>query len=209
MLAERLHAALAGVTDPFPGLRPFENDEEPIFRGRQQHTDELLLADSWFSDGLKGSGGNGVTGGTVLWSIRMSPFSRQWTTEWCMFKELTARSGVNGATGLTAIGLMTMSARSGQSTVTSCMLLELTASSGENAVTCLTIEPAASLFTETVEASPFQHFVQTFVERVNWRFRRSGTTAVPAARDVCVWPSPYRPIHELHERDSGVPRLIM
>src|SRR3974390_3395252 len=35
-------AALVGVPDPFPGLRPFEADEEIIFRGRQQHTDELL-----------------------------------------------------------------------------------------------------------------------------------------------------------------------
>jgi hypothetical protein len=33
---------LAGAPDPFPGLRPFEADEEIIFRGRQQHTDELL-----------------------------------------------------------------------------------------------------------------------------------------------------------------------
>ena len=35
-------AALAGVPDPFPGLRPFESNEDLIFRGRQQHTDELL-----------------------------------------------------------------------------------------------------------------------------------------------------------------------
>jgi hypothetical protein len=35
-------AALVGVPDPFPGLRPFEAGEEIIFRGRQQHTDELL-----------------------------------------------------------------------------------------------------------------------------------------------------------------------
>jgi WD40 repeat protein len=33
---------IPGVTDPFPGLRPFESDEEPIFRGRQRHTGELL-----------------------------------------------------------------------------------------------------------------------------------------------------------------------
>jgi formylglycine-generating enzyme required for sulfatase activity len=36
------HAELVGVPDPFPGLRPFEANEEIIFRGRQQHTDELL-----------------------------------------------------------------------------------------------------------------------------------------------------------------------
>jgi hypothetical protein len=35
-------AALLGVPDPFPGLRPFEAKEEIIFRGRRQHTDELL-----------------------------------------------------------------------------------------------------------------------------------------------------------------------
>jgi hypothetical protein len=34
--------SIPGLTDPFPGLRSFERDEEPIFRGRQQHTDELL-----------------------------------------------------------------------------------------------------------------------------------------------------------------------
>jgi Tol biopolymer transport system component/energy-coupling factor transporter ATP-binding protein EcfA2 len=33
---------IPGVTDPFPGLRPFDSDEEPIFRGRQRHTGELL-----------------------------------------------------------------------------------------------------------------------------------------------------------------------
>ena len=42
MAAETAGAALIGVTDPFPGLRPFESNEDPIFRGRQQHTDELL-----------------------------------------------------------------------------------------------------------------------------------------------------------------------
>jgi hypothetical protein len=35
-------AFFPGVTDPFPGLRPFDRDEEPIFRGRREHTDELL-----------------------------------------------------------------------------------------------------------------------------------------------------------------------
>jgi hypothetical protein len=30
------------VLDPFPGLRPFETNEDVIFRGRQLHTDELL-----------------------------------------------------------------------------------------------------------------------------------------------------------------------
>ncbi|HTP34268.1 MAG TPA: SUMF1/EgtB/PvdO family nonheme iron enzyme [Candidatus Acidoferrales bacterium] len=42
MPAEPAGAALPGVPDPFPGLRPFESGEEAIFRGRQQHTDELL-----------------------------------------------------------------------------------------------------------------------------------------------------------------------
>lgn len=31
-----------GVTDPYPGLRRFDTKESAIFRGRQQHTDELL-----------------------------------------------------------------------------------------------------------------------------------------------------------------------
>jgi hypothetical protein len=35
-------AVLVGVPDPFPGLRPFESDEELIFRGRGEHTQELL-----------------------------------------------------------------------------------------------------------------------------------------------------------------------
>jgi formylglycine-generating enzyme required for sulfatase activity len=35
-------AALVDIPEPFPGLRPFEGDEEPIFRGRQRHTEELL-----------------------------------------------------------------------------------------------------------------------------------------------------------------------
>ena len=34
----------------------------------------------------------------------------------------------------------------------------------------LVIELTATLFTETVEALPLQHFVQTFVERVSWCF---------------------------------------
>ncbi len=42
MPATEMRVTLPGVTDPFPGLRPFESDEEPIFRGRRQHTDELL-----------------------------------------------------------------------------------------------------------------------------------------------------------------------
>ena len=33
---------LAGVLDPYPGLRPFETNEEAIFRGRRVHVDELL-----------------------------------------------------------------------------------------------------------------------------------------------------------------------
>src|ERR1700741_424215 len=37
-----MRSSLPGIRAPFPGLRPFESDEEPIFRGRQQHTDELL-----------------------------------------------------------------------------------------------------------------------------------------------------------------------
>jgi formylglycine-generating enzyme required for sulfatase activity len=42
MQAARARAALVGLSDPFPGLRPFRSDEELIFRGRQQHTEELL-----------------------------------------------------------------------------------------------------------------------------------------------------------------------
>ena len=42
MQAETACAAIVGVPDPFPGLRPFESDEEPIFRGRQRHVDDLL-----------------------------------------------------------------------------------------------------------------------------------------------------------------------
>ena len=42
MPAEAAGAAFPGAPDPFPGLRPFESSEEAIFRGRQQHTDELL-----------------------------------------------------------------------------------------------------------------------------------------------------------------------
>ena len=42
MPAASAKIALVGIADPFPGLRPFESNEEPIFRGRQQHTDELL-----------------------------------------------------------------------------------------------------------------------------------------------------------------------
>src|SRR5262249_5847254 len=60
MLAASQRAALAGVLDPFPGLRPFESEEEPIFRGRRQHTDELLkrLAEHRFLAvvGTSGSG---------------------------------------------------------------------------------------------------------------------------------------------------------
>lgn len=40
--AEAPPIAIPGITDPFPGLRRFESDEELIFRGRQRHTDELL-----------------------------------------------------------------------------------------------------------------------------------------------------------------------
>ncbi len=42
MQAASARATLAGVAQPFPGLRPFEDHEEPVFRGRRQHTDELL-----------------------------------------------------------------------------------------------------------------------------------------------------------------------
>lgn len=42
MLAELADSSFVAVPDPFPGLRPFMSGEEPIFRGRQQHTDELL-----------------------------------------------------------------------------------------------------------------------------------------------------------------------
>jgi hypothetical protein len=40
MRAEAVTTGL--VTDPFPGLRSFDRYEEPIFRGRREHTDELL-----------------------------------------------------------------------------------------------------------------------------------------------------------------------
>jgi hypothetical protein len=34
-------------SDPYPGLRPFRQDETDIFSGREEHTDQLLerLAD--------------------------------------------------------------------------------------------------------------------------------------------------------------------
>ena len=60
MLAAEIRTILPGITDPFPGLRPFESDEEPIFRGRQQHANELLrrLAEHRFLAvvGTSGSG---------------------------------------------------------------------------------------------------------------------------------------------------------
>jgi hypothetical protein len=34
--------SLHGLAYPFPGLRPFEGTEEAIFRGRKEHTDQLL-----------------------------------------------------------------------------------------------------------------------------------------------------------------------
>ena len=39
---EESQVVFGSLTDPFPGLRPFESNEESIFRGRQRHTDELL-----------------------------------------------------------------------------------------------------------------------------------------------------------------------
>jgi outer membrane lipoprotein-sorting protein len=42
MLEAEARAAVSGLTEPFPGLRPFDRDEESIFRGRREHTDELL-----------------------------------------------------------------------------------------------------------------------------------------------------------------------
>jgi formylglycine-generating enzyme required for sulfatase activity len=41
-MAPNVHALLPGIAEPFPGLRPFESDEEAIFRGRQKQADELL-----------------------------------------------------------------------------------------------------------------------------------------------------------------------
>src|SRR5580658_4623022 len=40
--AEAQALPIPGITGPFPGLRPFESDEETIFRGRRSQTDELL-----------------------------------------------------------------------------------------------------------------------------------------------------------------------
>lgn len=40
--ATEAFSVLPGITNPFPGLRPFESEEEPIFHARQQHTGELL-----------------------------------------------------------------------------------------------------------------------------------------------------------------------
>jgi WD40 repeat protein len=60
MQTANARAALVGVLEPFPGLRPFESGEEPIFRGRRAHTQELLrrLAGSRFLAvvGTSGSG---------------------------------------------------------------------------------------------------------------------------------------------------------
>src|SRR6187455_542577 len=60
MPATETAAALTGLAGPFPGLRPFESIEEAIFRGRQQHTDELLrrLASHRFL-AVVGSSGSG------------------------------------------------------------------------------------------------------------------------------------------------------
>ena len=88
-------AALAGLPDPFPGLRPFESEEEAIFRGRQQNTDELLrrLSERRFLAvvGTSGSGKSSLlkvltrevrhTAGRVLWkgrSVRaLNPLSKE------------------------------------------------------------------------------------------------------------------------------------
>lgn len=60
MQAASTRALLAGIKLPFPGLRPFEHDEEAIFRGRRQHTAELLrrLAEHRFL-AVVGSSGSG------------------------------------------------------------------------------------------------------------------------------------------------------
>jgi Tol biopolymer transport system component len=89
MLAASARAELAGVADPFPGLRPFESEEDLIFRGRRQHTDELLrrLAEHRFLAvvGTSGSGKSSLVraglrpaldrgylaGATSRWTIAM------------------------------------------------------------------------------------------------------------------------------------------
>src|ERR1043165_7475789 len=78
---------LAALAQPFPGLRAFEADEAYLFRGREQHTVELLtrLAEHRFM-GVVGNSGSGksslvraglmpalyrgyLTGATTRWRI--------------------------------------------------------------------------------------------------------------------------------------------
>jgi hypothetical protein len=70
LLAAKMHTVLPGITDPFPGLRAFKSDEEPIFRGRQQHADELLrrLAEHRFLAvvGTSGSGKSSLVRAALL-----------------------------------------------------------------------------------------------------------------------------------------------
>jgi WD40 repeat protein/energy-coupling factor transporter ATP-binding protein EcfA2 len=81
----RIETALPGIAGPFPGLRSFESHEEPIFRGRRQHTDELLrrLAEHRFLAvvGSSGSGKSSLVRAGLLPALDRGYLARA-TTRW-------------------------------------------------------------------------------------------------------------------------------